>query len=131
MRKLRKYNVCFYYMEFQNIFLPNNDATLLDNNGLQDALVELSRSKIHIRLKQRNGRKTITSIENLVEYVDSKSMKKLASIFRKSLNTRATLKTDENDNKIIELSGDKRNGVSDYIISKDIAKKKDIVIHGY
>lgn len=89
-------------------------------------------SVVHLRLQQRNGRKCITIVEGLKE--DEKlKLKNLTKIFRKSFNCSATVingKKDEGD-KIIQLSGDKRVDIKNYLIKHKIVNEIQIKTHGY
>jgi translation initiation factor SUI1 len=86
-------------------------------------------NKIHIRLYQRNARKTITTIEGLNPKLD---LKHILSHLKKTLSCNGTIITDkETDLPIIKLTGDQRDKVNTFLINESIASKADIIIHGY
>ncbi len=85
---------------------------------------KLPQQKIHIRIQQRNAKKNITIIEGLDKnVVDFKKMKKDLT---KKYNCFGFI----NDG-VIQLSGDQRNNVSNFLISENISTKDNIVIHGF
>ena len=88
--------------------------------------------EIHIKIQQRNGRKCITFVEGLigVEKIDKhkdKFMEEMSKKFRKTFNCAATLKKPEN---IIQLQGDQRYKIKDYLVNQKIVNADKIKIHG-
>lgn len=87
--------------------------------------------KIHIRLQQRNGKKSTTFIEGLDSYLDQKKMALLLTKVKVLFGCGgAIIKNDENLNKI-QLSGDQREKVSEYLIKSKIVEEENIIMHGY
>lgn len=80
--------------------------------------------RINIRVQQRNGKKSITSIEGLPFDLD---LKKLLRHLRKHLATNGTVIIYE---RIIQLQGDKREETARFLIDHNICSKDDIWIHG-
>ena len=83
--------------------------------------------KIHIRLRQRNARKTVTTVEDLPIDLD---LKLILSHFKKTFSCNGNIITKD-DVSIIQLTGDHRNEVSEFLRSQGIATKGNIIIHGY
>jgi translation initiation factor 1 (eIF-1/SUI1) len=93
----------------------NSDDTLdvttsfaLDSfQNQQSMMSESFFNKIHIRIRARNSRKAITTIEGIEAsfFSDKEKVSKLLKAL--SCGTRATLKKDEEGNNIIETSGKK------------------------
>ncbi len=86
---------------------------------------------IHIRVKQRNGRKCMTTVEGLESLIDDKTEKfitKLAQIFRKKFNCSATVMKPE---LVIQLQGDHRKEIKSYLVDNKLTKEGKIKIHGY
>jgi len=105
-------------MEVQNL-LPRNEFN------------EESRplSNIHIRLRQRNGKKTLTTVEGLAGDLD---LKKLLKAFKKVFQTSgAVLKTEVGE--VIQLQGDKREGLKDFLVKYKVWESPDppIKVHGF
>lgn len=104
-------------------FQPVFDDELEDN--LKDDIII---QKIHLRLRQRNGRKTITTIEGLASDLD---LKKIVKAMKKKFNCNGVVKEDEKFGTVIQLSGDQRNQIYDFLSENEISSKDNIVIHGY
>jgi len=109
-----------------------------------------SGGKIHIRIQQRNGRKTLTTLQGLGKAYDPK---KLLKAFKKEFACNgnvvsseeagledATEKTTSNAKKpnfgqVIQLQGDQRAKIREFLISTGIVSEKDakerIQVHGH
>eukprot|EP01113_Clastostelium_recurvatum_P048164 TRINITY_DN870_c0_g1_i1.p1 TRINITY_DN870_c0_g1~~TRINITY_DN870_c0_g1_i1.p1 ORF type:complete len:112 (-),score=18.49 TRINITY_DN870_c0_g1_i1:158-493(-) len=85
-------------------------------------------SKIHIRIQQRNGRKTITTIQGLAPELD---FKKILSAWKKEFCCNGTIVEDEELGKVIQLSGDQRKSTSVFLIEEGISSKANIQVHGF
>lgn len=97
---------------------------------MQDDINKLPVS-IHIRVKQRNGRKCITTVEGLDSVFEEDTEKiivKLAKVFRKKFNCSATVMKPE---FVIQLQGDHRDEIKKYLLDNKIVKKDKIKVHGY
>lgn len=91
------------------------------NDGLTEKQIE-----IHIRIKQRNGRKCITIIENLNDL--KADLEQLSKHFKKTFNCRSTVIKPENT---IELAGDHRESIKNFLINEKLVTTEQIKIHGY
>ncbi|KAK3809166.1 MAG: translation initiation factor eIF1 [Benniella sp.] len=83
---------------------------------------------IHIRIQQRNGRKTLTTIQGIPATLDKK---RLLKIFKKDFACNGTLVEDEELGSVIQLQGDQRTKVSTLLITEGGIDKKQIKIHGF
>jgi translation initiation factor 1 len=81
---------------------------------------------IHIRIKQRSGRKSITTVEGLST---EEATQYLADI-KKKFCCNGSLQTDEHGGIVIQLSGDQRKPIAEYLVGKK-KKKENIKIHGF
>lgn len=79
-------------------------------------------TKVHIRLQQRSNKKSITIVEGL----DVDVGKKIIPQLRSKLGCSGTLKEGT-----IQFSGDQRRKIINYLIAEKLARKQDIVLHGY
>lgn len=90
--------------------------------------------EIHIKIQQRNGKKSFTIVEGLdkIELPEGKKMDDflsgIAQKFRKSFNCSATVIKKDNS---IKLSGDQRDNISKFIINHKIVNEDQIKIHGF
>lgn len=82
---------------------------------------------IHIRVQQRNGRKTLTTLQGLPKEYDQK---KILKAFKKEFACNGTLVDDEELGQIIQLQGDQRQKVSAFLIEEGI-NKTDVKVHGF
>lgn len=83
---------------------------------------------VDVTVKQRNGRKMITHIANIPnEYDLPKILKYMKRICKCG---GAILKTEEGE-EVIQLSGDQRQNVFDFLIQYDVMDKHNIKIHGF
>merc|ERR1712168_1506757 len=126
--KLKKF---FFKVKVKSIFTMSNifnqqfdpeDETENEFSG------KMLQNKIHIRIQQRNGRKTISTVQGIEEKYD---LKKLAKAFKKEFNCNGTVVEDEQYGEVIQLSGDQRNNVQQFLVDTSICKKDNIVVHGF
>eukprot|EP01121_Diplochlamys_sp_Union-15-3_P007573 TRINITY_DN1937_c0_g1_i1.p1 TRINITY_DN1937_c0_g1~~TRINITY_DN1937_c0_g1_i1.p1 ORF type:complete len:114 (-),score=14.88 TRINITY_DN1937_c0_g1_i1:100-441(-) len=82
---------------------------------------------VHIRTKQRNTRKAVTTIENLPPKLN---LTKLIKAFKKDFNCNGALKLNTPVGPVIQLTGDQRNRVVNFLSSEGIVKKENIKVHG-
>lgn len=104
---------------------------MLNNNHVIQPEIDLETHKeIHIRVFQRKTKKYITTIEYLDQNLDFKKiLKKMKDKFH--CNGSINYKKDSvNNDKIIQLSGDKRNDIIDFLVNNKICKKEEIKVHG-
>ncbi|CDO69535.1 hypothetical protein BN946_scf184785.g40 [Trametes cinnabarina] len=82
---------------------------------------------IHIRIQQRNGRKTLTTLQGLPKEYD---LKKLLKAFKKEFACNGTLVDDEEAGQVIQLQGDQRLKISNFLVQEGIPKAS-IKVHGF
>ena len=122
----------FATMDFKNEF-RENELNFMDQ--LQKEIInnqfKVTNKKIHIRVQQRNGKKSITSIEGFAEDLD---LKRICKDMRKKFNCNGNVIEDEDAGEIIQLQGDQRDNVKNWILTEQIINKSEadlIVMHGY
>ena len=109
-----------------SILIPQGEIIFSPNLDIENSL-ETATSKIHIRIKQRNTRKSTTHVENLPINLNLTSLlKKMKIIFGCNGSIQ-----EVDGNKFIQLFGDQRLTVKNYLISNSIVDENNIVIHGY
>ena len=98
------------------------------NISIEDELKSNS-SQIHVRIQQRNRKKCIITIEGLmdIEGMEPKNLEKISKDFRKTFNCSSVIK----EGNVIQLQGDHREKIKDYLLKNNICRKEDIKIHGY
>lgn len=82
---------------------------------------------VHIRLQQRNGRKSLTTIQGLDDKLD---LAKLTKAFKKEFCCNGCVVENKELGKVIQLQGDQREKVKGFLSDEDIASKKMIKVHG-
>ena len=104
----------------------------MDLNNLDKAQINFddkdnfSYQKIHLRKTQRNGRKCMTTVEGLADELDKK---KITRALKRVFKCNGAIIKDEKENEIIQLSGDQRENVKDFLIEQEIEKEEDVIIH--
>mmetsp|Transcript_20013 Transcript_20013/g.60473 ORF Transcript_20013/g.60473 Transcript_20013/m.60473 type:complete len:106 (+) Transcript_20013:379-696(+) len=83
---------------------------------------------VHIRVQQRNGKKSLTTIQGLEKNFD---YKKVLKAFKKEFCCNGTVVEDTELGQVIQLQGDQRKNVSGFLIANKLAKKDFIKIHGF
>ncbi|KAI8990336.1 hypothetical protein BDB01DRAFT_842042 [Pilobolus umbonatus] len=83
---------------------------------------------LHLRIQQRNGRKTLTTLQGLPKEIDSK---RLLKAVKKAFACNGTVVEDPEHGEIIQMQGDQRVKMAEFLISEGIAKKTDIKVHGF
>ncbi|CCE85546.1 Piso0_005151 [Millerozyma farinosa CBS 7064] len=83
---------------------------------------------IHIRIQQRNGRKTLTTVQGVPQEFD---LKRILKVLKKDFACNGNIVKDEELGDVIQLQGDQRVKVSEFLASKLQLPKKNIKIHGF
>ena len=83
---------------------------------------------IHLYFQKRNARKCLTLVQGLPEDLD---LEKIARTFRKMWHCNGTKHHSEKWGEIIQLQGDHRNQVKQFLIEEGIGTKDNIQKHGY
>jgi len=84
--------------------------------------------KIHVRVQQRNGRKCITTVQGLPDDLD---IKRICKAFKKNFSCNGAVTKDVELGEVIQLSGDQRTNVSQFLYDTEICTDGTIVIHGF
>ena len=83
---------------------------------------------IHIRIQQRNGRKTLTTVQGISEDYDKK---KLVKAFKKEFACNGTVVDHPEYGEVIQLQGDQRNHICEFLTNVGLANKDQIKMHGF
>jgi translation initiation factor 1 len=88
---------------------------------------------VHIRLQQRTGKKCITTIQGLDPYVenDKKKLERFISFVKKQLACNGSVLANETWGNVIQLTGDQRHAMVDFLITHFSIKKELIKLHGF
>ncbi|KAJ2451299.1 Eukaryotic translation initiation factor eIF-1 [Coemansia sp. RSA 2336] len=97
-------------------------------NPFDDKKNDAGANLIHIRIQQRNARKSMTTLAGLPEQFD---LKRLLKYFKKTFGCLGTIVNDKDHGMVIQLAGDQRAKLHEFLIQENIAKKDGIKIHGF
>ncbi|SHO76283.1 Eukaryotic translation initiation factor eIF-1 [Malassezia caprae] len=119
-------------MSIQNLasydpFADVDDQIATDEIAEEKKKVSQVHNYVHIRIQQRNGRKTLTTLQGLPKEYDPK---KLLKAFKKEFACNGTLVDDEELGQVIQLQGDQRQKISMFLIEEGIPKQ-DVKVHGF
>jgi translation initiation factor 1 len=111
----------------QNMMFQQRDV--FDEDGAQESGQSRKvRSVVHIRVQQRNGKKSITTVQGLADDLD---LPKILKALKKSFNTNGTILNDEEFGEIIKLQGDQRKAIAEFFCTYHICEPSEIKIHGF
>jgi translation initiation factor 1 len=115
-------------IEFSNNGIENfND---FDPFGGEGEEIE-TRNIIHIRIQQRNGRKTLTTVQGLPEQFDQR---KILKVIKKKFACNGTTVVDKELGEVIQLQGDQRRDILEFLTDSDEGldlDERDIKVHGF
>ena len=97
-----------------------------DNDPFSDNFNN-NNQKIHLRCQARNGRKCISTVQGLPTDIN---LKKIIKTFKKNFSCNGAIRNDSDMGNIIQLSGDQRANVRDFLVKHNISTRNDIIIHG-
>ncbi|XP_032812967.2 eukaryotic translation initiation factor 1b [Petromyzon marinus] len=83
---------------------------------------------VHIRIQQRNGRKTLTSVQGIADDYDKK---KLVQAFKKKFACNGTVIEHPEYGEVIQLQGDQRKNICLFLAEVGIAKEDQLKVHGF
>ncbi|KAJ4981271.1 hypothetical protein NE237_032108 [Protea cynaroides] len=83
---------------------------------------------VHVRVQQRNGRKSLTTVQGLKKDF---SYNKILKDLKKEFCCNGTVVQDSELGQVIQLQGDQRKNVSTFLVQAGIVKKERIKIHGF
>eukprot|EP01018_Ginkgo_biloba_P033928 Gb_09385 [translate_table: standard] len=87
-----------------------------------------SKEYVHVRIQQRNGRKSLTTVQGLKKEF---SYNKILKDLKKEFCCNGTVVQDPELGQVIQLQGDQRKNVSNFLVQAGIVKKDHIKIHGF
>ncbi|KAL4354432.1 hypothetical protein GQ457_06G022190 [Hibiscus cannabinus] len=83
---------------------------------------------VHIRIQQRNGRKSLTTVQGLKKEF---SYNKILKDLKKEFCCNGTVVQDPELGQVIQLQGDQRKNASTFLVQAGVVKKDNIKIHGF
>ncbi|XP_053415856.1 eukaryotic translation initiation factor 1-like [Nycticebus coucang] len=112
------------YVAIQNLhsFNPFTDASKGD-----DLLPAATEDYIYLRIQQRNGRKTLTTVQGIADYYE----KKLVKAFKKKFTCNGTVIEHQEYGEVIQLQGDQRKNICQFLVEIGLAKDDQLKVHGF
>lgn len=107
-------------IQIPSAFDPFADAKDSDAPGTKEY--------VHIRVQQRNGKKCLTTVQGLKKEF---SYDKILKDLKKDFCCNGNVVQDKELGKIIQLQGDQRKNVSQFLVQAGLVKKDQIKIHGF
>ncbi len=83
---------------------------------------------VHIRIQQRNGRKTLTTVQGLSDKYDKKLILKAC---KKEFACNGNVVQHEQYGEVLQLQGDQRENIASFLKKFNLAKNEQIKIHGF
>lgn len=83
---------------------------------------------IHIRIQQRNGRKTLTTVQGVSSEFD---LKKIVKYAKKEFACNGTVVEHPEYGEVIQLQGDQRQNISKFLKQVGLAREDQIKVHGF
>ncbi|TVY21635.1 Eukaryotic translation initiation factor eIF-1, partial [Lachnellula arida] len=106
-----KYPSTLEFMSIENLKTFDPFAEADEDTGE----TKQSQNYIHIRIQQRNGRKTLTTVQGLPKKFDQK---KILKVIKKKFACNGTIVVDSEMGEVIQLQGDQRKDVQEFLTDK-------------
>ena len=111
-----------------DVQLPSAFDPFAEANAEDSGAGPGAKDYVLVRIQQRNGRKSLTTVQGLKkEY----SYKMILKDLKKEFCCNGTVVQDPELGQVIQLQGDQRKNVATFLVQAGIAKKDNIKIHGF
>ncbi|KAL6202366.1 hypothetical protein ACLB2K_026074 [Fragaria x ananassa] len=124
-REIYQANLKHIYMVELDVVIPTAFDPFAE---ARDADAPGAKEYVHIRVQQRNGKKCLTTVQGLKKDF---SYEKILKDLKKEFCCNGNVVQDKELGKIIQLQGDQRKNVLQFLIQARIVKKEQIKIHGF
>ncbi|CAM9260369.1 unnamed protein product [Ascophyllum nodosum] len=85
-------------------------------------------TKVHVRVQQRSGRKCITTVQGLADDLD---LKRILKAFKKNFSCNGAIVTDADGGEVVQMSGDQRTNIHEFLVDQQICAASQVVLHGF
>ncbi|XP_045442284.1 eukaryotic translation initiation factor 1-like [Pipistrellus kuhlii] len=102
-------------------------SPLADAGKGDDLLPAGTEGHIHIRIQQRNGRKTLTTVQGIADDYDQN---KLVKAFRKKFAGNGTVIEHPEYGEAIQLQYDQRQNICQFLVETALAKDHQLKVPG-
>ncbi|XP_060028244.1 eukaryotic translation initiation factor 1-like [Erinaceus europaeus] len=114
-----------YVRAIQNLHSFDPFAYVSKGDGLLPAGTE---DCIHVKIQQRNGRITLTTVQ---ETADDYYKMKLVKSFKKKFARNGTVIEHPEYGEVIQLQGDQRKNICQFLDEIGLAKDDQLKVHGF
>ncbi|KIW04139.1 translation initiation factor SUI1 [Verruconis gallopava] len=117
--------------DIQNLKTFDPFADAQEDQGAEATQVKAAENKIHIRIQQRNGRKTLTTVSGIPSKFD---LKKILKVIKKEFACNGTVVNDEKVGDVIQLQGDQRTNIRTFLTDKKSGlgiNADSVQVHGF
>ena len=87
----------------------------------------VQKGPVHVRLQQRLGRNTLTTVQGLSHLYD---LKGIVEACKRKFGCNGTVVVHPEYGKVIKLQGDQRHNITDLMIKTGIVRRDQIKVHG-
>ncbi|KAJ4725098.1 Protein translation factor SUI1-like [Melia azedarach] len=94
----------------------------------KESLAPGAKGYVHLRVQQRNGKKCVTTVQGLREDF---SYLKILKDLKKEFCCNGTVVNDKELGKVIQLQGDQRKKVMNFLVKAKLVDKDHIKMHGF
>ena len=96
--------------------------------GTEEQEEGAQREDIHIRIQQRNGRKTLTTIQGISESYD---LRRIIKVVKKEFHCNGTVVDHSEYGEVLQLQGDQRKKMKQFLTDIGLATNEQIKVHGF
>ncbi|VDN99690.1 unnamed protein product [Rodentolepis nana] len=100
----------------------------LDPFADDDGEITTGDTTVHIRIQQRNGRKTLTTVQGIPEKYDKKRILKEC---KKDFCCNGNIVQHDQYGEVLQLQGDQREHIAEFLRRYGLVKPDQIKIHGF
>ena len=83
---------------------------------------------IHIRIQQRNGRKTLTTVQGIEPKFD---LKKLVKACKKEFACNGTVVEHKEYGEVMQFQGDQREHIRSFLLKIQLCEEDNLKTHGF
>jgi len=89
---------------------------------------DVQEALVHIRIQQRNGRKTLTTVQGLSAEYD---LKKIVRACKKEFACNGTVVEHAEYGEVLQLQGDQRENICQFLTKVGLVNTEQIKVHGF
>lgn len=89
---------------------------------------DVQEALVHIRIQQRNGRKTLTTVQGLSAEYD---LKKIVRACKKEFACNGTVVEHAEYGEVLQLQGDQRENICQFLTKVGLVNPEQIKVHGF